>query len=87
MVGFLNNQLIILLVLHQLALLHQPELLQVLLRQLLELQQVLLHQLLELQVLLVLQLLVLVQVQVLLLFYRKQPKQWPTKMRSTESFS
>lgn len=45
--------------------------------------------LLELQLLelLELQLLVLVQVQVLLLFYRKQPKQQPTKLRSTESFS
>jgi len=34
-----------------------------------------------------LQLLVLVQVLELLLFYRKQPEQQPTKMRSTESFS
>jgi len=37
--------------------------------------------------LLELQLLELVQVQELLLFYRKQPEQQPTKMRSTESFS
>jgi len=60
--------------------------------QLLELlrqQQELLVLLLELQLLelLELQLLVLVQVLVLLLFYRKQPEQRPTKLRSTESFS
>ena len=55
---------------------------------LLELLQVLLHLPLELLLeLLELQLLVLVQVLVLLLFYRKQPEQRPTKLRSTESFS
>jgi len=55
---------------------------------LLELLQVLLHLQLELLLeLLELQLLVLVQVLVLLLFYRKQPEQRPTKLRSTESFS
>jgi len=68
-------------VLHQLAW-HQ---LLELLHQRLELLVLLLE--LQLLELLVLQLLVLVQVLELLLFYRKQPEQRPTKLRSTEFFS